>query len=183
MFANMPGAWGSDEAFAKRLAVANRVAPEWHDAVRTVAICRSTKHSFRLPETHRFLFGVLASIGIAVLGQQCNWKAGGVIAGILFALHPIVIDAYSLAMIDIIAIACSVWFLVGLVSILRLPTPEVPVDNEKGQAQAVAKNVTSRKTLQTKNTEGSLRLPDTISLKRFACVLFLRSCSWPADPK
>lgn len=172
MFANMPGAWGSDEAFAKRLAVANRVAPEWHDAVRTGRDLPLNEAQLSVARNTSFLFGVLASIGIAVLGQQCNWKAGGVIAGILFALHPIVIDAYSLAMIDIIAIACSVWFLVGLVSILRLPTPEVPVDNEKGQAQAVAKNVTSRKTFQTKNTEGSLRLPDTISLKRFACVLF-----------
>ena len=134
MFADIPGAWGSDEAFEKRMAVAMRVDPSLQDAVRKRRGLPWDESQLSIARNTTLLFGMLAAIGIAILGQQCNWKSGGVIAGILFALHPVVSGAYSLAMIDIIAIAFSIWFMVGLVAILRFPEKTSSAGNQASQA-------------------------------------------------
>ena len=131
IFADIPGAWGTGEAFEKRLAVATRVTPSMRDPIRSGQAL--PLHDSQLVTTRRtsLVFGMLAAIGIAVIGRQCKWKAGGLIAGVLFSLHPIVIESCSLAMIDIIAITFSIWFMVGTVHILGLATnPTVEYDHE-----------------------------------------------------
>lgn len=120
IFADIPGAWGNDEAFEKRFAVATRVNPGMRDSIRRGQALPLDDSQLIITRRSTLFFGMLAAIGIAVLGQQCDWKAGGLLAGILFSLHPIVIESYSLAMIDIIAIAFSIWFMAGIMYILRL---------------------------------------------------------------
>lgn len=120
IFADIPGAWGSDEAFEKRHAVATRVSPELWDPIRSGQALPLDDSQLITTRRTTLVFGMLAAIGLAVLGQQCKWKAGGLIAGVLFSLHPIVIESCSLAMIDMIAIAFSIWFMVGLTYIANL---------------------------------------------------------------
>ena len=118
IFADIPGAWGTDESFEKRLAVVTRVTPLMRDSIRSGQAIPLDDSQLVITRWTSLVFGVLAAVGIAVIGQQCHWKAGGLLAGILFSLHPIVIESCSLAMIDIIAIAFSIWFMVGIVHIL-----------------------------------------------------------------
>lgn len=122
IFADIPGAWGTEQAFQKRLAVAMRVDPAIRDPIRRGQALPLADNQLAAARRVMLFFGMLSAIGIAVLGRQCNWTAGGLIAGLLFSLHPIAIEAYSLAMIDIIAIAFCVWFMVGLLAILRFPS-------------------------------------------------------------
>ena len=121
IFADIPGAWGTEKAFDKRLAVAMRVDPAMRDQIRSGQALPLADNQVATARRVMLFFGMLSAIGIAVLGRQCNWTAGGLIAGLLFSLHPIVIEAYSLAMIDIIAIAFCIWFMIGLLAILRFP--------------------------------------------------------------
>ena len=130
IFADIPGAWGTGEAFEKRLAVATRVAPSMRDPIRSGQAIPLDDSQLATTRRTSLVFGMLAAIGIAVIGQQCKWKAGGLISGVLFSLHPIVIESCSLAMIDIIASTFSIWFMVGIVHILCL-TKKPTVDCER----------------------------------------------------
>ena len=136
IFAGMPGAWGEGDAFEKRRNVALRVDPEFGENVlRGVAppLSESQLNAGRLVS---LVFGMLAACGLCVLGQQCEWRWGGLLAGVLFSCHPIVLSAYSLAMIDIIAIAFCIWFLVGILALLKLgsnTTRNVAADQRSDQ--------------------------------------------------
>ena len=137
IFADIPGAWGTGEAFEKRLAVATKVTPSKRDLIRSGQELPLDDSQLVTTRRTSVVFGMLAAIGIAVIGQQCKWKAGGLIAGVLFSLHPIVIESCGLAMIDIIALAFSIWFMIGIINILGLATnPAVECDHELAEKSA-----------------------------------------------
>ena len=182
MFANVPGAWGSDEAYEKRLAVAMRVAPPLRDAVRHGRGLPWNESQLSIARNTALLFGMIAAIGIAILGMQCHWKAGGVIAGILFALHPVVADSYSLAMIDIIAIAFSIWFMVGLVAILCFPEKTKSAGNKKnqtsnhGDSRSSPDHSAPAVTVQRTNSFLSRSSLQRIALTLFTAVMLAFAC-------
>lgn len=141
IFANIPNAWGSGEAFEKRLAVATRVNPSMRDSIRSGQALPLEDSQLVTTRRTVLIFGMFAAIGIAVLGQQCHWKTGGLLAGFLFSLHPIVIDACSLAMIDIIAITFSIWFMVGIVQILGVTVnPSVETSSKQHSQKDTVKS-------------------------------------------
>jgi len=101
------GGWGTGEALRKRRAIADRVSPD---------IARRVRQSGRVPldpadlAAARTLIVVLAMICAAFLcliGLQCGTLTGGLLAGIAFALHRAVFEAYSNALIDMIALTFS----------------------------------------------------------------------------
>lgn len=119
------------------------------------------------------LFGMFAAIGIAVLGQQCDWKAGGVIAGVLFSLHPIVIESCSLAMIDIIAIAFSIWFMVGIAYILCLTASPKVEANVKRFPKETRGKTTIRKPI---NSLTSRQWLQRASMALFTGIMLAFAC-------
>lgn len=123
IFAGMPGAWGEGDAFEKRRNVALRVDPGFGESVLRGVAPPLNESQLKAGRLVSLVFGMLAACGICVLGQQCDWRWGGLLAGLLFGFHPIILSAYSLAMIDIIAIAFCIWFLVGILAILKLGSP------------------------------------------------------------
>ena len=172
IFADMPGAWGSDEAFEKRLAVAGRVEPSLRDEVRSGRGIPLDDSQLSVARHTSLLFGMLAAIGLAILGQQCHWRVGGVLAGILFGLHPIVSNAYSLAMIDIIAMAFSIWFMVGLVSILRLPKKTGLDCNEQSRTSKQNKPQSSDETARATSVQKANAFLNRSFMQQVAVTLF-----------
>ncbi|TWU57721.1 hypothetical protein [Rubripirellula reticaptiva] len=118
MFANMPGAWGTNEAFEKRRQVAIRVDPTIAEQVLRGEQLPIEDSDLRTVRRLMCLIGILAAIGIIVIGWQCDRVISGLVASTLFAVHPIVVDAYSHAMIDIVAVCFSIWFIIGLIALV-----------------------------------------------------------------
>ncbi len=117
-YRSLPGAWGTGRASERRAAVAARLAPDVRSAVARgsydpflkgpeLTICRGVA----------FAFGVLSALVVAAIGLFLRGPATGLIAGLLYAVHPLVLMASALALFDIIAVAFSasaVWCLAAL---------------------------------------------------------------------
>lgn len=184
IFADVPGAWGTGEAIEKRLAVATRVTPSMRDPIRSGQALPLDDAQLATTRRTSLIFGMLAAIGIAVIGQQCKWRAGGLIAGVLFSLHPIAIESCSLAMIDIIAIAFSIWFMVGIMHILCL-TANLTVDC-KQKATVKTKHQASNKRQPGENTDSdaitrptnrnSRQLLQRASMTLFTAIMLAFAC-------
>lgn len=63
-------------------------------------------------------FGMIAAAAVASLGRCCRSELTGLAAGLAFALHPLVIEAYTHALFDIIALAFSALAVRALVGVM-----------------------------------------------------------------
>lgn len=111
----IPGAWGTGEAAERRRAIADRLAPEAHAAVAVGAYRPFAPEQLAACRAVVVLFGMIAAGAIAGLGNRLGGPLAGLTAGLLFAAHPLVIKACSLALFDIMALAFSALALLALI--------------------------------------------------------------------
>jgi Dolichyl-phosphate-mannose-protein mannosyltransferase len=121
MFANTPGAWGTGEAWTKRNRVAMRVDPDLAQSVLAQNPIPLDQFDLQASRQTMCFLAVLAAIGLYVIGLRCGSRYGGLVSAILFGLHPIVIPAYTLAMIDMVALCFSILFIAGLLTLVSCP--------------------------------------------------------------
>ncbi len=107
LFPPESGAWGENDDYAKRRAVADRVEPGVAEGVRRNQRIPLRSENLRSARGLVLLCGMLCATLICLIGFQCQMRLGGLLAGLGFAAHPIVIDAYNYALIDIIALTFS----------------------------------------------------------------------------
>ena len=114
----VPGAWGTGTDADDRRAIADRL-----DAAARAAIWQGNYQPIGPQQllTARLLaaaFGVICAVAVGSVGSACRGPATGLLAGVIFAFHPIVVHAYTHALFDIIALAFSVLAVRLLISLL-----------------------------------------------------------------
>jgi 4-amino-4-deoxy-L-arabinose transferase-like glycosyltransferase len=65
------------------------------------------------------LFGIVCAIAVAALGQVCRGPVTGFVAGIGFALNGLVVESYTHALFDMIALAFSSLAVLALIVLLK----------------------------------------------------------------
>jgi hypothetical protein len=63
------------------------------------------------------VLAIITAGAIALVGYQCGAVAGGLLASLAFAVHPVVVDSYSAALIDMVAACFSALTVVGYLAI------------------------------------------------------------------
>jgi hypothetical protein len=114
----VPGAWGTGTDADDRRAIADRLS-----AAARAAIWQGDYQPIGPQQllTARLLaaaFGVICAVAVGSVGSACRGPATGLLAGLIFAFHPIVVHAYTHALFDIIALAFSVLAVRLLISLL-----------------------------------------------------------------
>jgi hypothetical protein len=123
MFASTPGAWGSDKlAFEKRLAIAERVESDVAEPILKGAPVSIDFRDVACARLLMVILGCLTSVGIYLIAYRLGTPGGGVVAAILFGCHPVVIPAYTTAMIDVVALCFAIWSLFLFLPLLRFST-------------------------------------------------------------
>jgi 4-amino-4-deoxy-L-arabinose transferase-like glycosyltransferase len=64
-------------------------------------------------------FGAICALALAWVGRTCRGPAAGLLAAVLFAVHPLAVKAYTHALFDIIALAFSVLAVRSLMAVLE----------------------------------------------------------------
>jgi hypothetical protein len=119
-YRTLPGGWGTGQAAERRAAVAARLSPDvraaiargWYDPFAKgpeLTVCRGVV----------FAFGILSASLVAAIGLTIRGPVTGLIAGLVYAGHPLVLMGSSLALFDMIAVAFSAmaaWCLAGLMA-------------------------------------------------------------------
>ena len=114
----VPGAWGTGTDLDDRRAIADRLS-----ASARAAIGQGTYRPIGAQQllTARLLtaaFGVICAIAVGSVACACRGPTTGLLAGVIFAVHPIVVHAYTHALFDIISLAFSVLAVRGLIAVL-----------------------------------------------------------------
>lgn len=104
----VPGAWGTGTAADRRRAVADRLPSSTRWAVRDGTYPPVDPAGLRACRLVALAFGVLCAVGIGSIGLAIRGPLTGLVAGLAFALHPLAIEAATLALFDSIALAFSV---------------------------------------------------------------------------
>jgi hypothetical protein len=119
LFSNTPKAWGSGPAYEKRLAVAKRVDPLVAKRVLEERILPIEMADVRIGRILVMLFAILTALVLYVTAWICvGWRTG-LLASVLFALHPAVINSYSWVLIDIVPLAFSCLAVLCLVCVAQ----------------------------------------------------------------
>jgi hypothetical protein len=121
LFATTPGAWGTGEAWSKRNRVAMRVDPELAQSVLAQNPIPLDEFDLQTSRQTMCLLAAVSALGLYVIVLRCGSPTGGLVAAILFGLHPIVIPAYTTAMIDMVALCFSVLFIASFLELVSCP--------------------------------------------------------------
>jgi hypothetical protein len=129
--------WGQQiESRAKRQAVVDRVSPEAQQAMGAGIYQALSPSELRIGRALMAVFGFLCALGIVSIGRATSGIISGVLSGVAFVLHPIVIEAYTRISVDIIALFFSILTVRLLLAIL--PTAWDGAEISRGRATMLA---------------------------------------------
>lgn len=117
-YREVPGAWGTGRAFAERRAVADRLQQAHIEALERGPPRPIGPPEFLVTRLVAVFFGMVTASTIYAIGRAAYGPMSGLIAGALFALHPVSIEAETHALFDIIAVAFSALAVLGLIALV-----------------------------------------------------------------
>ena|GEM_PF-1147245 len=98
------GHWGSGPAYDKRHAVAMRATAETAAAMKENGRLPADRSAIRIVRTMVVLCAMCCAVIIGLIGCRCGSRPAGLLAGSICAVHPVMVHAYGLALIDMIAL-------------------------------------------------------------------------------
>jgi Dolichyl-phosphate-mannose-protein mannosyltransferase len=114
----VPGAWGTGTDFDDRRAVADRLSPDVRAAIGRGTYQPIDAQQLLAARLLAAAFGIIGAVALSSVGSACRGSITGLIAGMIFAVHPAVVEAYTHALFDIIALAFSVLAVRSLIALL-----------------------------------------------------------------
>ncbi len=107
IFQSTPHAWGEGEAYAKRLAVVERMRPDLRERLRAGAQLQLDRKLLQAGRRTVLVVMAAASLLAFLLGARLLHPLTGLLGSVLLGLHPTVAHSFNLAHSDIIALAFS----------------------------------------------------------------------------
>lgn len=98
------GHWGSGVAYDKRAAVATRAAPEVAEAMRAHGRFLIDRTDVKIARSMIVFCAMCCAAVVGLIGYRCGSPMGGLLAGCVCAAHPIMVQAYGIALIDMVAL-------------------------------------------------------------------------------
>jgi hypothetical protein len=106
-FENIPGAWGTGEARARRASVVSASTPGWLDRLQASGLIPVTGDTLKAARSTMMVCTVVASFLVLLLGAwTADWLTG-LIASLLLMSHPVVVFSYNHVMSEAAALLFS----------------------------------------------------------------------------